>query len=57
VRSRGCGIASLGLLMFAEVAAMRYAFAVLSIGPFLGTASMLALRRAPESLALAGGRR
>jgi len=34
-----------------------YAFSMLAIGPLLGTASMLALRRAPESLALADGRR
>jgi MFS family permease len=35
----------------------RYAFSTLAIGPLLGTASMLALRRAPESLAMADGRR
>lgn len=35
----------------------RYAFGLLAIGPFLGTLAMLALRRAPESSALARGRR
>ena len=35
----------------------RYAFSLLTIGPFLGTLSMLALRRAPQSLALAQGLR
>jgi MFS family permease len=49
---------SIHLMPYAvDLVGWRYAFAVLSIGPFLGTASMLALRRAPESLALAGGRR
>ena len=33
------------------------AFAVLALGPALGVASMLALRRTPEALQLAGGRR
>jgi MFS family permease len=35
----------------------RYAFAFLAIGPAFGVASMLALRRLPESRKLAGGRR
>jgi hypothetical protein len=33
------------------------AFALLALGPALGVASMLTLRRSPESLRLAGGRR
>jgi len=35
----------------------KYAFAVLAIGPFLGTIAMLRLRNMKEALALAGGRR
>jgi hypothetical protein len=35
----------------------RWAFATLAIGPFLGVLAMARLRAAPESLALASGRR
>jgi hypothetical protein len=35
----------------------RWAFAILSVGPFLGVSAMARLRRLPESLKLAGGRR
>jgi hypothetical protein len=35
----------------------RFAFSVLAIGPFLGIAAMLALRRSPEAHLIAGGRR
>ena len=35
----------------------KYAFALLSIGPFLGSTAMARLRGMRESLALAGGRR
>ncbi len=35
----------------------RWAFATLAIGPFLGVVAMARLRNAPESLALASGRR
>lgn len=35
----------------------RYAFGLLSLGPFLGVLAMGALRRLPEARALAGGRR
>jgi MFS family permease len=35
----------------------RWAFATLAIGPFLGVVAMARLRAAPESLALAAGRR
>lgn len=41
----------------ASLVGWRYAFSILAIGPLLGIVSMLVLRRAPESLALAGGRR
>ncbi|UOM37314.1 MFS transporter [Acuticoccus sp. I52.16.1] len=58
---------SLGfLLTFATIQAMpflietltwRYAFMILAIGPALGTLAMWRLRREPESLKIAGGRR
>jgi MFS family permease len=35
----------------------RFAFSILAIGPFLGIAAMMALRRAPEASLIAGGRR
>ncbi|MDO9025102.1 MFS transporter [Zwartia sp.] len=35
----------------------RYAFIVLAIGPLLGALSMLTLRRQPEAIKMAGGRR
>ena len=35
----------------------RWAFAILSVGPFLGVAAMARLHRLPDSLKLAGGRR
>jgi hypothetical protein len=35
----------------------RWAFATLAVGPFLGVVAMARLRAAPESLALASGRR
>ncbi len=38
-------------------AGWHYAFAVLAIGPFLGTLSMARLRTRPEAVKLAGGRR
>ena len=42
---------------FAEQLGWRHAFAPLAIGPFLGVLAMLHLRRLPETLKLAGGRR
>jgi MFS family permease len=39
------------------VVGWRWAFAALAIGPFLGVIAMARLRAAPESLALASGRR
>ena len=42
---------------FAEMLGWRHAFAPLAIGPFLGVLAMLRLRRLPESVKLAGGRR
>jgi hypothetical protein len=41
----------------AEIVSWKYAFAVLGIGPFLGTLAMARLRSMKESMALAGGRR
>jgi hypothetical protein len=35
----------------------RYAFAILCVGPFLGTVAMLMLRWMPDALRLASGRR
>jgi hypothetical protein len=35
----------------------RYAFAILCVGPFLGTVAMLMLRWMPEAVRLASGRR
>jgi len=40
-----------------DVVGWRYAFIVLAIGPLFGALSMLALRRQPEALKMAGGRR
>jgi MFS family permease len=40
-----------------EAVGWKYAFACLSLGPFLGTIAMARLRNMKESLALAGGRR
>jgi hypothetical protein len=42
---------------FAEQLGWRHAFGPLAIGPFLGVLAMLHLRRLPETLKLAGGRR
>jgi MFS family permease len=40
-----------------DVVGWRYAFTVLAIGPLFGALSMMALRRQPEALKMAGGRR
>ena len=40
-----------------EIVGWRYAFAVLAIGPFLGVIAMARLRRHPDSIKLAQGRR
>jgi hypothetical protein len=40
-----------------EAFGWRYAFALLSVGPFLGCLAMARLRSMKEALALAGGRR
>ncbi len=42
---------------FAEIFGWRHAFAPLAIGPFLGVVAMQRLRRFPEAVKLAGGRR
>jgi MFS family permease len=41
----------------ADAVGWRYAFIVLAIGPLLGALSMMMLRRQPEALKMAGGRR
>ena len=46
-----------GLPVIESAAGWGPAFAVLAIGPALGTLAMLALRRRPEAMQLAGGRR
>jgi MFS family permease len=46
-----------GLPLLAEVTGWRYAFLVLAPGPVLGCWAMGALRRRPEALKLAAGRR
>ncbi len=40
-----------------ELVGRRHGFAVLAIGPFLGVIAMGRLRRHPDSIKLAGGRR
>jgi MFS family permease len=42
--------------ILAEWVGWRWAFAPLAVGPFVGTAAMLTLRRLPEAASLAGGR-
>ena len=46
-----------GLPLLAQHVGWRYAFLVLAPGPFLGCWAMAALRRRPEALRLAAGRR
>ena len=46
-----------GLPLLAQYVGWRYAFIVLAPGPFLGCWAMAALRRRPEAVRLAGGRR
>jgi MFS family permease len=46
-----------GLPLLAERVGWRYAFLALAPGPFLGCAAMAALRRRPEAVRLAAGRR
>ena len=45
------------LHVLGEHVTWRYAFMVLAIGPFIGVVCMLGLRRHPDALKLAGGRR
>ena len=44
-------------LFVAWIGGWRWAFLLLVPGPVVGVAAMLALRRRPEAVALAGGRR
>jgi MFS family permease len=46
-----------GLPLLAEATGWRWAFVALAPGPFLGCWAMARLRRRPEALRLAGGRR
>jgi MFS family permease len=51
-------LVSIQLIAFAGTyLGWRFAFALLAVGPFLGLASMLRLRRQPEAKRLAGGRK
>lgn len=46
-----------GMPIIIDLVDWKYAFAVLAVGPMFGVASMTLLRRQPESLRLAGGKR
>ena len=46
-----------GAALAEAVLGRRWTFAFLAVGPFLGAAAMLALRRDAASVKLAGGRR
>ena len=46
-----------GAALAEAVLGWRWTFAFLAVGPFLGAAAMLALRRDAASVKLAGGRR
>ncbi len=46
-----------GMPLLAERAGWRFAFVALAPGPLLGCCAMAALRRRPEALRLAAGRR
>jgi MFS family permease len=46
-----------GMPVVIDMVGWSYAFAVLAIGPWLGVVAMWRLRRNPESIRLAGGRR
>lgn len=45
------------IAQISEMVGWRYAFIVLAIGPLLGALSMMTLRRQPEAIKMAGGRR
>lgn len=45
-----------GLPVLADAWTWRWAFPILAVGPALGVAAMVRLKRAPEAAALAGGR-
>jgi MFS family permease len=56
----GFALTTISIWVLPRVVALvgwRWAFATLAIGPFLGVVAMARLRAAPESLALASGRR
>ncbi len=42
--------------LIAEAMTWRWAFPVLSLGPIIGTAAMVRLRRSPEARLIAAGR-
>jgi MFS family permease len=53
----GVTIVGVGLLDPGDRSAWSLAFAILAIGPLVGIAAMLRLRRRPDALRMAGGRR
>jgi MFS family permease len=53
----GITILLVGLLSTVSDDALRFSFAVLAVGPAVGIVAMWKLRRRPESLRMAGGRR
>jgi MFS family permease len=53
----GVTILGIGALTAEDAAAWRLAFALLALGPLVGIVAMWRLRRRPESVRMAGGRR
>lgn len=53
----GITILGIGALTAEDAAAWRLAFALLALGPLVGIVAMWRLRRRPESVRMAGGRR
>ena len=53
----GVTILGIGALDPLDGAGWRLAFSILALGPFLGVVAMLRLRRRPEAVRMAGGRR
>jgi hypothetical protein len=53
----GVTILLVGLLGTVSDDALRFSFALLALGPAVGIVAMWKLRRRPESLQMAGGRR
>lgn len=54
---RGVAIVGVGLLDPGGRGAWTLAFGILAVGPLVGIVAMLFLRRRPEAVLMAGGRR